>query len=602
MAELRGNFLDTSEIIATARTGKAADLRRTLKAKARKSLYWTSKQLFNYNRLTQGFHLELCQHIQETQKDQRRVYLVPRGWYKSTIVGKTYPMWRLMGGGLSEELQRELLEIEFKVVPEHARSMDETERLLDFYASNQELDPRNHRILILSETQDVANKDINDPKWHLLNNQQFKWLFPELVPENTNATVWNNSEILLPRSRSYDESTITALGLETGGTGFHYTIIIYDDIAGEKAAASPPLMEKAKERVKAAPGLLDDQRTSEELGAMTRWKHGTADVPGWMMEEMPLEKGGEGRSSGFHFYVKEAEFINEQGVRQSRFPERFPIEVLDQLLKREKPYLYNCNYMNRPSSPEGSDFDPTKWKEFAVERNPDELMMGKEVWDWIQPLGVDGKPEGMGVRLRNLYRIGFYDPSSGGKSAKCEGALAVVGADNAFRIFVFDGWSKNCGYQEALEQYYRFNDQYMLHARFYEDVGAQKEIETITSMRSLHKQCPFCGVEHRRFNLEPFKPGTKNKEERIRLFMQGAYDEGRIYFRQGLANGEARRQVTGLPHYPLVDLADAIASGIKNLRIPTTEEEQAAHELQMQKHMTPPATRTHTQFNYGGYV
>src|SRR4051812_47003754 len=76
------NFLDQSEILQTARTGRAADLRKTLKTKARQSLYWTAKALFNYNRLTQGFHLPLCQHIQSTQGDLRRVYLVPRAWYK----------------------------------------------------------------------------------------------------------------------------------------------------------------------------------------------------------------------------------------------------------------------------------------------------------------------------------------------------------------------------------------------------------------------------------------------------------------------------------------------------------------------------------------
>jgi hypothetical protein len=625
MDELKGKFLDTSEILATARTGQAKDLRRVLKAKSRQSLYWNSKVLFNYNKLTQGFHLPLCQHIQETQQDLRRIYLVPRTWFKSTIIGKTYPMWRLQGGGLEQFVQEWLIHIEFCHPSDECERFNcvandvpssnktgveaETDRISSFYEGHQEIDPRNHRIVILSESQDIANKDIIDPKWHIEGNQQFRWLFPELLPANTNKTVWNNSEILLPRSRSFDESTLTAVGLDSANTGFHYTIIVWDDLAGEKAAGSPPLMEAAKNRIRNSAGLRHDPGKTEELGAMTRWGHGTTDVPGMLMEELPYkmivdENTGQEIPSGYKFYIREAERIDDNGKRVSNFPERFSVGQLDEIHRLLKDYMYNCNYMNRPSSPEGSDFNPQLWKEFDIGLNPQELMQGKEVNNWITPLGLDGQPEGQALTLGSLFRLGFYDPSSGGKTAKCEGAITCLGQDYSNRIFVFEMWGKNCGYQEALEQFYQFNDQYYLHQRFYEDVGAQKELETIVSMRRLHLKCPFCGKEHRQFNLLPFKPGTSDKHARIRLFMQPAYDEGRIYFRKGIHAGmaEGRRQITGIPHYPIVDRADSCASGIKNLRTPTSEEEREAQVAFQAKRATPPLPRTWTGNNYGGYV
>jgi len=544
------------------------------------SFYVFCKAVMGYKDLTEGFHLPLCNHIQASIQDLKRGYLEPRGAFKSTIVGKAYPAWRLLGGG--------------SPWIEDILKWERSEDLLEFYDRDHDADPRNHRILILSEAQDIANKDLKDIKWKIEHDQQFQWLFPEIIPESVTKTVWNAGEILLPRSQSFDESTLTALGVESAGTGFHYTILIYEDLAGEKAAKSEPLMEAAKGRIKAAPGLLVNPRTSEELFIATRWKHGTADVPGYIMKELPFGTTDSGRPIGFKWHIRSAIEENEEtGEKRATFPEKYPLEILEDIKQREGEYLFNCNYMNRPSSPEGSDFNPKLYKEFEIKESSPGVL------DLLVP--SDGTPS---IRLRYLYRLGFYDPSSGGKTAKCEGAIALVGMASDRRVFVLRVWGKNSGYDEALEQFFTYNDQYVLHRRLYEAVGAQKEVENLVSMKrqlqTLNGCCPKCNKKHRNFQIEGFNPGTQNKEERVRAFLGQTYEQGRFYVRKG--EFEFKRQLEDFPHGDLIDRLDACASAVKHLRAPLSANEIESLQTEMEDVHIPKEPRTFTTQNYGGYV
>src|SRR6266478_39481 len=204
--------LDQHPIMQLATDGKVDELRHELRQRCfRKSggLYYFVKVVMGYKELVTHFHLEFCNHIQNTIQQRKRGYLRPRGTFKSTIISKSYPLWRLAGGGspIIEDLLR-----------------FEPAEQLAFYQTYPEQDPRNLRIMIIGESDTVAQKNLRDPKWHLQNNDLLKWLFPELIPPDTNATKWTDDEILLPRSKSFDESTITCDGVGAKRTGFHWDL------------------------------------------------------------------------------------------------------------------------------------------------------------------------------------------------------------------------------------------------------------------------------------------------------------------------------------------------------------------------------------------
>lgn len=548
--------LDQSPIMRSAASGDADLLRDELRGRAISSLYYFTKVVLGYKELADHFHLPLCNAIQNTIGLRKRGFLYPRGHFKSTIM-KSYALWRLCGG-----------------------------------AAKPGEDPRNLRVLVVGESDTVAKKNLNDTKWNVENNQILQWLFPEIIPRNTNDTKWTDTEILLPRTKTFDESTITTIGVGAKTTGFHYDVIIYDDMIGEKASKSEAEMQAAIEWFQYAPGLLNDQRFGEELIIGTRWKAGKADLYGWIMEELPENAVGD--RGGFKWFIRGA--YNDDG--SVAFPERFSHEILEGIRAREKDYKFSCQYMNRPTMPEGADFNESQIKSFKVTED------GEGKFTVITP--SDGSPQ---VRLRDLLRMSFYDPSSGGKRANCENAIVVVGTDALRRRFVLSAWSKNCGFGAAIERWHEMNDNYVCYHNYFEAVGAHKTVEELFSERRRFETvnggaCSHCQKHHDRISPIPVIPpggsGRDNKEERIRTFAQAFFENGQVYIREGLL--ELRRQILSFPHGDLVDQFDCLAYLLWKSRAPASFEDiqTARADEQIVKDMR--VQRTNCEHTLGGYI
>jgi hypothetical protein len=560
-------------VMQLAETGKADQLREDMRLKALGSLYYFSKVILGYRELSEGLHLPFCDHVQSTSLTiRKRGYLMPRGHFKSTIVAKSYPLWRLLPIRPEDRDVYEFLQRTYRTLP----SFDSLLRLHD----------PNTRIAIVGESDTVAGKNLRDPKWHIRENQIFQWLFPELIPADFNKTKWTDTEILLPRSRTFDESTITTVGVGAKSTGFHYDIIIYDDMIGEKAAKSAAEMQSAIEWFQYAPGLLNDPKHGEELLIGTRWRHGTADIYGWIMENLKEGTLESGRSTGFTWYIRPAIENNEP-----IFPERFTLEVLEEIRKREGDYKYNCQYMNDPTSPEGTDYPPEWIQEFEI---------GEDMRSIVY---TEYKTKERKVRsLESLLRMSFFDPSAGGKSAGAENAIVVAGMSAEREIFILDAWSANCGLGAAIEMWYLKNDLYRCYKNYYEQVGAYKSVEEIIKLiqnREAQVACRACGKTHRRLIPHPYKPDGRVKEDRIRAYSQEKFENHRVYIRKGLA--KLRAQIIAFPFGDLVDQFDAAAYLCHLLRAPMSDEQVREIRERDTKQKAVGSSYTNTGENYGGY-
>jgi hypothetical protein len=541
---LQPNFLQT------ATEGNADELHKNLRERSLQSLFFFAKVVLGYDKLVPHLHLDFCERIVRDEQFRKRGYLMPRGHFKSTIVSKGYSLWRLCRD-------------------------------------------RNKRILIIGESDTVGAKNLRDIQWNIQNNQLLRWLFPEIIPPEITKTKWTNSEILLPRDQSYDESSITTAGVGARKTGFHFDLIIYDDIIGEAASSSEATMNDAIEWFQYAPGLLDDPANGEEILIGTRWKHGNSDLYGHIMEQLPEEVQASGRSTGFYWYVRGAREI-EEGIPDIEgtpiFPERFSVEVLEEIRKRQGDYKHACQYQNDPVTPGATDF-PKEWiKEYTVDADRKLIIP------------CDGTPP---IALHQLYRLSFYDPSAGGKSAKAENAIVVVGGASDRRIFFLEAWSKNCSFGDAIEEWHKINDKFICQRNLYEEIGAQKVVEDIVRERLAQTTCRLCDKTHRKLRPEPFHPptgkGEMNKQERIRYFAQPPMQEGRIYLRKGAQMAKLKSQITSFPHGGLVDIFDAGASAIHNVRFPisaTTLLEQREDE---ERRVEARRNRIDGERSYGGY-
>ena len=169
------NLRETSQIFQTAVTGKAEELREDLKQRALSSLYYFTKVVMGFNALSPQFHYDRCSEIQESISDLKRGFLWPRGHFKSTIVTKSYPLWRLAGGGWA---------LAHPLTPE-----------FDFKVAS--LDPRNARFFLAGESDNRVVAAMRNIKWHLESNKMLRWLFPEICPVDVNKTLWRDDAITL---------------------------------------------------------------------------------------------------------------------------------------------------------------------------------------------------------------------------------------------------------------------------------------------------------------------------------------------------------------------------------------------------------------------
>src|ERR1700722_19377495 len=200
----------------TASSGDADALRGILRTKALASLYYFTKVVMGNADMVPHYHLAKCHDIQSTIWMKKRAFLWPRKTFKSTIL-QAYTLWRLCGGGYA--------------------NFDET-----WYADPKR-DPRNKRWLWVGEAEDRVVAGVKTIKHHIQNNQMLQWLFPEIIPPDINQTMWRDDQILLPRTRNFDEGTIRAVGINKKMTGYHGDGFFFDDVIGYTASQSDIVMK-----------------------------------------------------------------------------------------------------------------------------------------------------------------------------------------------------------------------------------------------------------------------------------------------------------------------------------------------------------------------
>jgi hypothetical protein len=286
------------------------------------------------------------------------------------------------------------------------------------------------------------------------------------------------------------------------------------------------------------------------------------------------------RTTGFKWYSRSL-IEGDQCI----FPERFPPHVIDEIRKREGPYKFAAQYLNNPIAQEGADYKPEWLRYYSVAQDNRTLIPR------------DNTPP---VRLASLLRFSFYDPSSGGKTARAENAILGVGSAPDKRLFVLHAWSANCSIGEAIEQWHRLNDRFTFYKCMYESVGAQKTVNDLILTRDYSAPCKACKALHKRIRPEPVTPGPGNKEDRIRMFSQSAFEDGRVYLR--VNQEKLKTQILSFPHGEMVDQFDALAYLCKFSRAPISEDEirdekEAAEQRKQMVHQ-----RISSEWCYGGYI
>jgi predicted phage terminase large subunit-like protein len=500
-------------------TSSTMDEARTVaRLNGQRSLYYFTTAVLNWNKVRREPHLEMCNFIQAVPP-RRKVLLVPRDCYKSTVASKSLPLWILVQD--------------------------------DFCG----LPGLEHRILLCSHSSVNSQKQIQSLMTQVETNQILAWLFPEIIPDITRTT-WTANALLFPRQGAYGENTIESAGVDTHLVSRHYTVQIKDDLEDIQSSEQPSLRNRVKNFYKSAEALFVDEREAFDLLVGTRW--GVDDLYNdimrneyetysfmtrplhWTREELQEDLRLAAETAEPPVYNMEPDtYAPEPDKKYYFFPELFPEESCQRIEAKQGSFMYSMLYKNNPKDPALAEFKEKDIQFFIFDDEGNILIQ---------------TPDGSykTVLFGDIQRVLFWDPALTERERKrrSRNAMAVVGFDDDGGVYVIDAWADFKNPATLYTRYIGLHRRWSVHKAAVEDAGFQRILKypLYDAMDRLGYTFPIDGVTP-----------IGDKDARIRTLLPYC-ETHRLFVRKGLS--DFMSELRGFPVFPTKDLLDAAAAGL----------------------------------------
>jgi hypothetical protein len=426
--------------------------------------------------LRRNLHFQMCMVV---MKDGlKEVIEIPRDHYKSTVFSECFSIWRALP--FTDEDEDTMMTL--GATPMYIEWMRKVH--------NQDI-----KIILVSEVTKNAEKLGRRTRNHYENNEFFKKLFPEIIPD-AKSGVWTNQSLHQKRSSAATgdgEGTFDFIGVGGALQSTHYDLAIQDDLVGREALKSETVMLDTIEYHQLLAGAMDADaknagRDFDEIVVGNRWSY--KDLNSYIRTNEQY----------FNFTRHSAlgGCCNLHPLGEPIFPEAFSVAKLARYKQRFGTYFFSCQWLNLPINPERCkfnlgdlryfhyEFDDSNTTHFADDdgrtvpftRN---YQSGKEL----------GKPRRVKIRHhvaegdvdedifpRSLTRYMVVDPNHAGAKGRCRHAISITGVrQDTRRIYLLKGWAKACSIQEFVETIFRFAIGFKISTIHLETVGAQKYLK-----------------------------------------------------------------------------------------------------------------------------
>lgn len=260
-----------------------------------KDFFYFNKEILGYTP-TEYTHGELHEYM--AKPNRRKLILLPRYSYKTSLVTVGYSIWRICQ------------------------------------------DP-NIRILIESETRGQGVDILRMIKSHLEGNELLRSLYGEFDADK-DRRIWREDAIEVAQRTLVDRNPTIGVGsLQKVNVGAHYDIVIADDWVSDQNTMTSDQIQKTIDHWKAIHSVLSPRGKMIIVG--TRWCYD--DLYGYIIDNEELAKE-------YEPFVRSC--YNEDG---SLF---FPEELTEDFLRIQRAtqgeYLFSCLYKNDPVPVEHQDF------------------------------------------------------------------------------------------------------------------------------------------------------------------------------------------------------------------------------------------------------
>jgi hypothetical protein len=426
------------------------------------SFYYFISIGLNKNRLYAPLHKAWCENLERPRLKEIIEY--PRDHFKSTVHSEAFPIWRTLPFNQEDE--------------DAMRFLGYSDRFIEWmkYAHRQD-----SSFLLVSETIKNAVKLGTRIRGHYENNQFFRTLFPEIIPDA--SCVWTNDSLQhkrTPDGAAKGEGTFDFVGVGAALQSRHYDGgIIEDDLVGKNALGSEIEMGKTIEYHQLLVGAMDSvigygNQDLDEIVVGNRWAY--YDLSSWIRTNEPYF------NSRTHSALGGCCKDHPQGI--PIFPTEFSIEKLERFRKRLGQYFFSCQFLNEPVNPVDIKFDTKYLRYFKLE--PDFSRSEPK----LDANGVDTGQRRYKVNIvhqvhggqvvpdynpAKLKRYMIVDPNHAGNVSRCRSAITVTAKlEKPRRVYLLDVWAEMSSPEVFIQTIFNMALAWKVTDVYLETIAAQK--------------------------------------------------------------------------------------------------------------------------------
>lgn len=417
----------------------------------------------------------------------------------------------------------------------------------------------NISILICNEKKENAQDFLGSIQWHFEHNDLLRALFPEVIPQDFNATVWSASRMNVRRTTGRKEPTVFVTGVGGTVTGMHPDVIIVDDMISREAmenarAGSWQIMQQTNRWINQLRPLISKQYAKWRIYFIgTRWWHGDSydhitkaygygESPVTYTLRLPLPDGSgvqvlTASVAGDLVTFKRAAIENGR----SSFPEKWSLDDLAKMRIVDEA-LFACNMMNNPADERTATF-----KESYL-----------QYYEWQsehQISYVDATGKKYVKSLSDLDVLLFCDPGGFGVRQiddRARPAVIVAGDDRNGTYPILDIYNEQDTFLACIAQIVAWCTRYPVRKIYVERAGQQAAFAQV--LREELRKAELDTV----VDDTTLKPGSTQKEVRI-LALEPYFQRGQILVGRGPAFHTFREQYTQFPRTARKDVLDVLA-------------------------------------------
>lgn len=395
------------------------------------SSYYFGRAGLNYKDLTPTLHLDMLRSVEVDVL--RAVKEYPRAHYKTSCFSIITPMWWALPFTENDERLMRGLGYGDAWIRWMRRAHDQ-----------------NTATLILSETDDNAEKMGKEISLHYQNNRVFKDTFPEIVPSK--GDTWNMASMTHRRNGSYSrEGTYELAGVGKALQSRHYPRIVEDDLFGEKALYSPTEAQFTIDFHRKLPGLYraDSERPDhigDNLVVGNRWA--VNDLNGWIRKHQP--------GYSFETHAVDGGCCAKHPKGTMIFPEMFSPAKMIELRDSFGPTQFAAQFLNNPQDESNRKFKDEWLRHYRLELMPHMNGVldanGKvKLVTTIQHDTYDGTVE-KDITISQLHRFIVVDVchDEDTKKGRSRHAVMTLGylPGKQPRLYILSSWAKRCTFEE----------------------------------------------------------------------------------------------------------------------------------------------------------